>query len=195
MATITRNVDLSMVGANGGGWVTDLNAPIPTAPTTHSEQPAAGFLPLGAISEEGLGYGFDEDSQSFVAWGQLTPYRTQITRSLRTFTVSLWETHRAVCKSVMYRVPVADVTPAAGTGDFSFNETAAPTPDRRAWIFDVVDGLTLERFYVPVGEVTNRDDVQFRPDEMAAYSLTITAYADSAGVTVYHLGHVNLTAS
>lgn len=194
MAVITRNVDLSVVGANGGGWVTDLNAPIPTAPVAFDSPLDPAFQPLGAISEEGLGYGFDEDSQSFIAWGQLTPYRTQITRSLRTFTVQLWETNRAICKSVMYRVPVADVTPD-GTGNFSFEETAAPTPDRRAWVFDVIDGLTLERFFVPVGEVTDRDDVSFRPDEMAAYSLTVTAYADSAGVTVYHLGHVNLASS
>lgn len=194
MAVIQRNVDLSVVGANGGGWVTDLNAATPTAPDSYDSVLAAGFMPLGAVSEEGLGYGFDEDSQSFIAWGQLTPYRTQITRSLRTFTVNLWETNRPIVKSVMYRVPVADVT-ADGSGDYTFNETATPTPDRRAWVFDVMDGLTLERFFVPVGEVTDRDDVSFRPDEIAAYSLTITAYADANGVTVYHLGHVNQAAS
>lgn len=194
MAVITRNVDLSVVGANGGGWVTDLNVATPAAPVAFDSVLDAAFKPLGAVSEDGLGYGFDEDSQSFIAWGQLTPYRTQITRSLRTFTVNLWETNRAICKSVMYRVPLADVTPD-GSGDFTFEETATPTPDRRAWVFDVVDGLTLERFYVPVGEVTDRDDVAFKPDEIAAYSLTITAYADAAGVTVYHLGHVNLSSS
>lgn len=194
MAVITRNVDLSVVGANGGGWVTDLNVATPAAPTEFDSVLDAAFKPLGAVSEDGLGYGFDEDSQSFIAWGQLTPYRTQITRSLRTFKVNLWETNRAICKSVMYRVPLADVTPD-GSGDFTFEETATPTPDRRAWVFDVVDGLTLERFYVPVGEVTDRDDVAFKPDEIAAYSLTITAYADAAGVTVYHLGHVNLSSS
>lgn len=194
MAVITRNVDLSVVGANGGGWVTDLNAPIPATPTGHDSVLPNTLFPLGAVSEDGLGYGFDEDSQSFIAWGQLTPYRTQITRSLRTFSVNLWETNRAICKSVMYRLPTADVT-ASGTGDFSFQETATPTPDRRSWVFDVLDGNTLERFFVPVGEVTDRDDVSFKPDEIAAYSLTVTAYADSAGVTVYHLGHVNLTAS
>ena len=194
MAVITRNVDLSVVGANGGGWVTDLNVATPAAPVAFDSTLDTAFKPLGAVSEDGLGYGFDEDSQSFIAWGQLTPYRTQITRSLRTFKVNLWETNRAIAKSVMYRVPLADVTPD-GTGDYTFEETATPTPDRRAWVFDVVDGLTLERFYVPVGEVTDRDDVAFKPDEIAAYSLTITAYADSAGVTVYHLGHVNLSGS
>lgn len=194
MAVIQRSVDLSVVGANGGGWVTDLNAAVPPVPTTYDEVLPGSLLPLGAVSEDGLGYGFDEDSQSFIAWGQLTPYRTQITRSLRTFTVNLWETNRAICKSVMYRVPVSDVELDV-SNDFAFQETATPTPDRRSWVFDVIDGTTLERFYVPVGEVTDRDDVAFKPDEIAAYTLTITAYADGAGVTVYHLGHVNLAAS
>lgn len=194
MATIARSVDLSVVGANGGGWCTDLGAAVPAVPTDHEVQPGAEFYPLGAISEEGLTYGFDEDSQEFLAWGQLTAYRSQITRSLRTFQATLWETNREICKSVMFRLPVADVT-TAGDGTFSFEETATPTPDRRAWIFDVVDGQTMERFYVPVGEVTDRDDVEFTSEEVAGYNVTVTAYADSNNVTVYHLGKVTLAGS
>ena len=194
MAVITRSVDLAVVGANGGGWVTDLGAAIPAVPTAFDSTPDAAFHPLGAISEDGLSYGFDEDSENYLAWGQLTPYRSQITRSLRTFQATLWETNRAIAKSVMFRLPVADVTPD-GSGDYDFNETATPTPDRRSWIFDVIDGPTLERFYVPQGEVTDRDDVAFKSDEIAGYNVTVTAYADSAGVTVYHLGHVELASS
>lgn len=193
MAVITRSVDLAVIGANGGGWCTDLGAAIPAVPTSHDSTLDAGLAPLGAISEDGLAYGFDEDSEAFIAWGQLTPYRQQITRSLRTFQLTLWETNRAICKSVMYRQPVADVTTTGG--NFAFSETATPTPDRRSWVFDVIDGPTLERFYVPVGEVTDRDDVSFKSDEIAGYNITITAYADGAGVTVYHLGHVELAGS
>lgn len=194
MAAITRSVDLSVVGANGGGWAVDLGAGIPTAPTSFDSVLPGALLPMGAVSEDGLAYGFDEDSQEFIAWGQLTPYRSQITRSLRTFQVTLWETNRAINKSLMYRLPVADVS-IDGSGEYAFNETATPTPDRRSFVFDVIDGLTLERFFVPVGEVTDRDDVSFKPDEIAGYNLTITAYADQDGVTVYHLGHVQLAAS
>lgn len=194
MAVITRSVDLSVVGANGGGWCVDLGAAIPTTPTDYDSALPVSLLPMGAVSEDGLAYGFDEDSQEFIAWGQLTPFRSQITRSLRTFQVTLWETNRAINKSLMYRLPVASVTPD-GTGDYSFSETATPTPDRRSFVFDVMDGLSIERFFVPVGEVTNRDDVAFKPDEIAGYNLTITAYADQAGVTVYHLGHVQLAGS
>lgn len=194
MATIVRNVDLSLVGANGGGWCTDLGAATPAVPASFDSEPVAAFHALGAISEEGLTYGFDEDSQEFLAWGQLTPYRSQITRSLRTFQCTLWETNRAICKSVMYRLPIADVS-TAGDGTFSFEETATPTPDRRGWIFDVMDGPTMERFYVPVGEITDRDDVEFTSEEIAGYNVTVTAYADSNGVTVYHLGKVTLAGS
>lgn len=194
MAVITRSVDLSVVGANGGGWAVDLGAGIPTAPTSYDSVLAGAFLPMGAISEDGLAYGFDEDSQEFLAWGQLTPFRSQITRSLRTFQITLWETNRAINKSLMYRLPVSEVT-MDGTGKYSFEETATPTPDRRSFVFDVIDGLTLERFFVPVGEVTDRDDVSYKSDEIAGYNLTITAYADSNNVTVYHLGHVQLSGS
>lgn len=194
MSVITRSVDLSVIGANGGGWAVDLGAAIPATPASVDAALPGSLLPMGAISEDGLSYGFDEDSQEFIAWGQLTPFRSQITRSLRTFQVTLWETNRAVNKSLMYRLPVADVTPD-GSGDFSFEETATPTPDRRSFVFDVMDGPTIERFFVPVGEVTNRDDVSFKSDEIAGYQITITAYADSAGVTVYHLGHVELSGS
>lgn len=194
MAVITRSVDLSVVGANGGGWAVDLGAAIPTAPTSYDSVLAGAFLPLGAISEDGLAYGFDEDSQEFLAWGQLTPFRSQITRSLRTFQITLWETNRAINKSLMYRKSVADVEPD-GSGDYTFSEQATPTPDRRSFVFDVIDGLTLERFFVPVGEITDRDDVSYKSDEIAGYNITITAYNDSAGVTVYHLGHVDLAGS
>lgn len=194
MAVITRSVDLSVVGANGGGWAVDLGAAIPTAPTSYDSVLDAAFKPMGAISEDGLAYGFDEDSQEFLAWGQLTPFRSQITRSLRTFQVTLWETNRAINKSLMYRLPVADVT-SDGSGEYAFEETATPTPDRRSFVFDVIDGLTLERFFVPVGEVTDRDDVSYKSDEIAGYNITITAYADANNVTVYHLGHVQLAGS
>jgi len=194
MAVIQRSVDLAVVGANGGGWATDLGVATPATPIAFDSVLPGTFFPLGAVSEDGLSYGFDEDSQEFIAWGQLTPFRTQITKSLRTFQVTLWETNRAICKSAMYRLPIATVTPDV-SGDYAFEETATPTPDRRAWVFDVVDGPTLERFYVPLGEVTDRDDVAFKSDEIAGYNLTITAYADSDGVTVYHLGHVQLSAS
>ena len=63
MSVITRSVDLSVVGANGGGWCVDLGDAIPTTPTAFDSVLAGSLLPMGAVSEDGLSYGFDEDSQ------------------------------------------------------------------------------------------------------------------------------------
>ena len=185
---ITRSSDLALVGANGGGWVADLGA---TAPATPQTQPLAPWAPLGAISDNGLVYGFDEASAEFTPWGLTSPFRRQITKSIRTFKMDLWETGRVAVQSIMYRIPQASLAPVSGLT--SFAETASPVPDRRAWYFIVADGTSYRAFFVPQGEVTDRNDVTFKQSEMSGYQITITAYPDVAGNTVYHADSVPAT--
>lgn len=183
MVNITRASDLTVIGSNGGGWVGDVGTTAPDGPFT---SPPVPWVPLGAISDDGLTYGFNEDSQAFTPWGQTSPFRTTITKSIRTFKVTLWETARVAVQSVMYRTPIEDLTPDGTSGLTQFAETAAPTPDRRAWWFVVFDGDTGRGFYVPQGEVSDRADVTFKQTDMSGYEITITAYPDDAGNTVYH---------
>jgi hypothetical protein len=188
MVNITRSSDLALVGANGGGWVADVGT---TAPATPLTQPAAPWSPLGAISDNGLVYGFDEASQEFTPWGLTSPFRRAITKSIRTFKMDLWETARVSVASVMYRLPATSLAPTAGVTTYA--ETASPQPDKRAWYFIVMDGTSTRGFYVPQGEVTDRADVTFKQSDMSGYQLTITAYPDSAGNTVYHQDYVPAT--
>lgn len=187
MTTIERSADLAVVGANGGGWAVDLGVNTPTMPTT-LDAPGNPWFAIGAISDDGLTYGFDEDSEEFTPWGLSTPFRTEVTKSIRTFGLTAWETNRRIVKSLQYRLPVASFDPEEVTGLYSFAENASPQPDRRAFIFDVYDGTRMERFFVPSGEVTDRSDVKFASKEMSGYEWTITAYPDAAGNSVYHLG-------
>lgn len=182
MSTVLRAAELAVVGSNGGGWVGALGTAQPASPLTY---PPAPWLALGAISDDGLTYGFDEDSQDFTPWGQSSPFRTVVTKSVRTFKITLWETNRPAARSVMTRIPVASLTPDVSNVT-SYAESSTQTPDRRSWIFDVYDGDTLERFYVPSGEVTDRGDVTYKQDEMAGYEITVSAYPDASGNTVYH---------
>lgn len=189
MVNITRASDLAIIGSNGGGWVANTGTSAPNSPLT---QPLPPWEPLGAISDDGLVYGFDEDSQQFTPWGLTSPFRTVVTKSIRTFKITLWETARVSVQSVMYRIPAADLVPDGG-GLTSFAETAAPTPDRRGWWFAVFDGDSARGFYVPQGEISDRSDVTFKQDAMSGYEITITAYPDDAGNTVYHTDHVPVT--
>lgn len=188
MVNITRAADLTQIGANGGGWVADLGTPAPATPLT---QPSASWLPLGCISDDGLTQGFDEDSQEFTPWGLTSPNRTQITKSVRTFKLTAWETARDTVMSLQYRIPVDDLAPVSGLTTFA--ETASPVPDRRAFWFAIFDGDIARGFYVPQGEISDRSDVTHKQDQMAGFEWTITAYPDAAGNTVYHADHVPVT--
>lgn len=188
MVNITRAADLTEVGANGGGWTADLGATSPGDPLI---QPMPPWEPLGAISDDGLVQGFDEDSQEYTPWGYTSPIRTTITKSLRTFKITAWETGRTTVRSLQYRIPVADLAPASGLTTFA--ETASPLPDRRAFWFVVLDGETSLGFYVPEGEISDRSDVTHKQDEMAGFEWTITAYPDLSGNTVYHADRVPAT--
>ncbi|TXS22386.1 phage tail protein [Streptomyces sp. adm13(2018)] len=188
MVNITRAADLLEVGANGGGWVAPLGTASPGDPQV---QPLAPWLPLGALSDDGLVQGFEEDSQSFTPWGYTSPIRTTITSSIRTFSVTAWETGRTTVKGLQYRIPVEDLEPASGLTTFA--ETASPVPDRRAFWFVVLDGDLQLGFYVPQGEITERSDVTHKQDEVAGFQWTITAYPDESGNTVYHADRVPAT--
>ncbi len=186
MVNITRAADLLEVGANGAGWTAPLGT---TSPGDPAIQPVAPWLPLGAISDDGLVQGFEEDSESFTPWGLTAPIRTSITSSLRTFGLTVWETGRTTVQALQYRLDTADLTPVDGLT--SFAETASPSPDRRAFWFIVLDGDNFQRgFYCPEAEITERSDVTHKQDEVAGYEWTITCYPDSAGNTVYHFDRV-----
>ena len=163
----------------------------PAAPTDFST-PSAPWLPVGAISDSGIKIGFSEENTQFMPWGELTPFRTEITKSVRTFDLTLWETNRALCKSLWYRQPLANFAPN-GQGITSFAESASPPPDRRSWIVDVYDGDTMERYFAPVAEVTDRTDITVKQSEMMGYEVKITAYPDASGNTLYHLVTVDVS--
>lgn len=181
--TVDRDVDLMLVAGNGVGWTTDKGTAAPSAPSDPTAMPDSLFLPLGAVTEDGLTEAFDEDRASVRVWGIQTDFRTIVTSSTRTFTLTLRETERDIAISLMHKVAIADL---ARSGDVrSYADAAAPTPDRRAFLFKAIDGDVIKQFYVPIGEVTDRGDVQYQPADSATYQLTISAYPDNAGNTVY----------
>jgi len=180
---VDRDVDLMLVAGNGVGWTTDKGVAAPAAPSDPGAVPASIWIPMGAVTEDGLTQAFDEDRTEVRVWGVLASFRTIVTSATRTFTLTLRETERDIAISLMHKVPIADL---ARSGDVrSYADAAAPSPDRRAFLFKAIDGEVVKQFYIPVGEVTDRGDVQYQPSDSAMYQLTISTYPDNAGNTVY----------
>src|SRR5690606_34217838 len=182
MVNIIRAADLALVGSNGGAWVAPLGTAQPTGPAA---APSGPWLAIGAISEDGLTNGVDEDSEAFTPWGLNSPFRTVTTSSVRTFSFTAWETNRPIVKCLQYKIDVADLAPDVDRV-VTIVERGRSTPDRRAWLFDVYDGNVWERFFVPEGEITERGEITYAQGEMVGYEWTISTYPDAAGNLVYH---------
>ena len=182
MATIYRDASLALVGTNGGVWV----APLGTAqPADPQAQPEAPWLAIGAISQDGLTNGVEEDTESFTPWGLSSPFRTVVTSSVRTFSFTAWEINRPIVRALHNRLEVTDLVPDQD-GVVTYAESGTASPDRRSWLIDVYDGTVWERFYIPEGEITERGEVTYQQGEMVGYQWTISTYPDQAGNLVYH---------
>lgn len=177
---MTSNAQLALVGATGVWNVGLLGT---TAPVGFSAL-GTGWKDLGYISQDGMTAAVDEERQSWTPWGGLSPIRTQVTSSTKTYAITAWESNATVL-SLYHKIPEATFTPDVD-GVISFAESDRPTPDRRAFCFDVLDGASNQiRIYIPLGEVTERGDVVYKSDDLIGYPLTVTAYPGADGNSVF----------
>lgn len=181
--TVDRDVDLMLVAGNGVGWSVDKGAAAPAAPADPAAIPSSAWIPLGAITEDGLTKAMDEDRTGIRVWGIQTDFRTIVTSSVTTFQLSLRETERDICVSLMYKKTLAELARSGGIRRYATE--SSPAPDRRAFLFKCIDGNLVKQFFIPEGEVTARGDEQYQPSDSALYQLTISTYPDAVGNTIY----------
>lgn len=161
--------DLSAILVGQTGKVYD--APIDTtAPTDATSSFGAGWVDLGTISEDGLTIGFNEDTTDIKQWGGGT-VRKLITSFELTFAFTCLESNEEVMARFYRNAPTGGAVDLKGG-----------VRDPRAWGFDVLDGSTHVRYVVANGELSERGEIVHKADEAMAYSFTVTAYPDDAGV-------------
>ena len=140
-----------------------------TAPTNATTAFGAGWTDLGWISDDGVEEGYNDDVKEIKAWQGGATVRRVIASSEATLKFTCIESN-------------PDVVELYHKGDTVGSqkiEVHSPTPDERAFAFDVVDGLTHMRIIVPRGEVTERGPIKYKTDEAVAYDLTVTCYPDA----------------
>jgi hypothetical protein len=171
MALNSANV---LVALTGAVYV----APLATAlPTTTSAAWNAAFVDLGYLSEDGIVEAHDDQSSEVKAWQNGDTVREMITGSKATYTFTLIET-TAAGLALYYKGSTITGT-GAGPATVAVKN---PTAERKAFGFDVVDGLNIVRWTIATGEVSDRGDITYKNDEAVGYELTITAFPASNGV-------------
>lgn len=168
MALTVENVRM---GTTGAAYVAPLGT---TAPTDTTAAWAAGWKDLGWLNEDGITEEYDVDTENVIAWQNGAVVRTVVTESAALFTFVCIETKEETLKAYHSGSTIS------GTTVKTMN-VKAPTTDKRAWGFQVVDGARTLRIIIPNGEVTDRGEIVYQNEEPVGYEMTVTAYPATDG--------------
>lgn len=133
------------------------------------------FENLGYLSPDGVEIAFDEDTQEFIPWQELSAIRQDITKSAKTIKVTLWQFTKGNAE-LYFGLASGTVKTDENTGVWSFYEDAVPTFERGLFSLDVVDGDAAMRLVTFEAQVTARDSVVLKRDEMIGLTVTLTIY-------------------
>lgn len=130
---------------------------------------------LGYLSPDGVEIAFDEDTTEYIPWQELSAIRQDITKSAKTIKVTLWQFNRGNAE-LFFGLAGGSVMLDEATGNWSFYESAVPTFERGMFSLDVVDGDAAMRLVAFEAQVTSRDSVVLKRDEMIGLTVTLTLY-------------------
>jgi hypothetical protein len=167
----------------------------PAVTVTQTTAGAGGWVSPGLVSEDGVDANLSNSSKDVKAYGLSAVVRKIVTDETTTFKVVFLETN-PVSVGIYNRYPLTGAGAIApdANGDFLTTEGQFRS-QRYACAFDVVDGANRIRKYCPSVEVTDKDSFSVKAGEAIMYGLTLTAYANSVGVSVATYHHIPALAS
>lgn len=162
--------DAARLGATGRVDIAPVGTDIPTDMTNLGPE----FTNLGYISPDGVTEARDEDNEEFIPWQELSPIRSEITRSSVSLQFAMWESTLAT-NAFFYGFDPGDLT-SAEDGSVVFDEEGKPVVKRHLIVLTVVDGTKARRLILPNAQVTERSEVVNRSDQLIELGVTVTAY-------------------
>ena len=144
-----------------------------TGPTTSSSALDAGFVDLGYVSADGITENIDRTTNQIRAWQNGSLVREVTSEGTYSVDMTFIETNEAVLE-LYYGT-------ANSSGQFDIDPTS--TGGRQSFVIDVVDGSSVERIYIPAGEITSVGTRTLASGEAVGYQVTITAYADTGSTS------------
>lgn len=166
MATNASNARAAVTGEVSMA-LTSASAPTGTATAL------TGFTGLGYLNEDGFEVIPERSTDDKRGWQNAAIVRTVTTDSKLTFKFTMIETKKETVELYWGTTITQTVT----EGNFDIDPAA--TGGKRSFVFDIIDGAELQRYYVPLGELESRESIQNQNGELIGYGVTIVAYASS----------------
>ena len=132
----------------------------------------------GYTSPDGLEISFDDETQEYIPWQEVSAIRTDLTKAVKSVKYTLWETD---LKNIADHLGVREEDIAfSENGTASFYEEALPVFPYEQQVLDVVDGDTAMRLTLLNAQITSRGSMVFKRGDIFGLEQTITAFPAGA---------------
>lgn len=128
----------------------------------------------GYLSPDGVAINFDDESNEFIPWQEVNPIRTDMTRSVKSVQVTLWEFTRDNA-AMYFGVPGGNIVVNAD-GSWYFDEGDAPEFENQQVILDVVDGDKAMKLTLLNAKISERSGMTIQRGEAIGLQVTFTSY-------------------
>ncbi|WP_025158909.1 hypothetical protein [Leifsonia aquatica] len=182
MTNNNRNAVVGKPKVSGGLLV----APVGTVtPTDEVAALDPAFGAVGYLTDSGLKRGEKTDSETKNAWGG-DPLITIQKSSEFTSKFGMAEYLNPLVQSVIYGA--ANVTTKAATttagNKLAIKGTGTPSP-HNTWVVEMFSGDARGRIVYPDAQITDREDVEYKDEDIAARGVTLTLFPDATGAYFY----------
>ena len=177
MAQTATNVTAAKPVSGGAVYRAALGTTLPTDTATA----LTSFTALGYCSEDGLKNNISATSEKLKAWGGDTVLTYQTDKE-DTFTFTLLEALNAdVLKTIFGE---SNVSGSLSAGISVSSKSGEPT--EYVWVFDMITrNNSKKRIVLPDAKVTDIGEITYSDSDAVSYEITLTAVADSSGVSHY----------
>lgn len=154
-------------------------APKGTTLPSDFSAPAAGFVEVGWITEDGVAETQSGNVAEFTAWQGSTVVKRKRTQAQKKFTAEFTE-ENVVTMGLKYRGQVPTITGAAGSKIAKYTFTDQNVTDERAWVIDLLDGAVKHRHVIPAGDYQITGPATASAAGVMSYPVEITVIGDAA---------------
>jgi len=145
-----------------------------TGPTDSNGSLNVAFVDLGYVSADGISESMDKSTNQIRSWQDGSLVREVVADGTYMVEMTFIETNEAVLE-LYYGV-------SHTAGKFAIDPRK--TGGRQSFVIDVIDGNSVERTYIPSGEITSVGERTLASGEAIGYQVTVTAYADATSTVV-----------
>lgn len=155
-----------LVGAYGDVYTAPANTPAPA----DLDNPPGPWIKLGLVNEDGVTWTPPaEETAEIKAWQSPFPVRIVTTSLSTSLNVKLMEWDR---DAIPFALGGGSFTDDAVGGITTYHPPAAGASISRALFVKVLDEPVKMGIYYPQGRITDRGDINFKPDEAALLDVT-----------------------